>query len=166
MRFSEKRLSETELPGLSPQTAEVVTIVVNAFAACNVAKSRTEASRLIKQGSVQLDGTKLRNIIVTNIKEEMPPVLRTLFTLAKEKKESAELGAKMRLKAASPAQIAGTLSGGNQQKVVIAKWLFRGRCGIELLSNRHLGFHTTDSVEAPAMCSNSRSIAPSRSRFP
>ncbi|MEA2662623.1 MAG: long-chain acyl-CoA synthetase, partial [Chloroflexota bacterium] len=33
------------------------------------------------------EGTKLRNIIVTNIKEEMPPVLRTLFTLAKEKKE-------------------------------------------------------------------------------
>jgi long-chain acyl-CoA synthetase len=32
-------------------------------------------------------GTKLRNVIVTNIKEEMPPVLRTLFTLAKEKQE-------------------------------------------------------------------------------
>ena len=61
MRFSEKRLSETELPVLSAQTGEVVTIVVNAFAACKVAKSRTEASRLIKQGSVQLDGTKLRN---------------------------------------------------------------------------------------------------------
>jgi tyrosyl-tRNA synthetase len=61
MRFSEKRLSETELPLLLAQTAEVVTIVVNAFAACNIAKSRAEASRLIKQGSVQLDGTKLRN---------------------------------------------------------------------------------------------------------
>ena len=33
------------------------------------------------------DGTKIRNVIVTNIKEEMPPVLRTLFTLAKEKKD-------------------------------------------------------------------------------
>jgi ABC-type sugar transport system ATPase subunit len=43
----------------------------------------------------------------------------------RENRESAELGKKMRLKAASPAQIAGTLSGGNQQKVVIAKWLFR-----------------------------------------
>ena len=32
-------------------------------------------------------GTKVRNVIVTNIKEEMPPVLRTLFTLAKEKKD-------------------------------------------------------------------------------
>jgi long-chain acyl-CoA synthetase len=33
------------------------------------------------------EGTKLRTVIVTNIKEEMPPVLRVLFTLAKEKKE-------------------------------------------------------------------------------
>ncbi|MBI2982789.1 MAG: long-chain fatty acid--CoA ligase, partial [Chloroflexi bacterium] len=31
--------------------------------------------------------TKVRNVIVTNIKEEMPPVLRVLFTLAKEKKD-------------------------------------------------------------------------------
>src|SRR4029079_10458401 len=33
------------------------------------------------------EGTKVRNVIVTNIKEEMPLVLRTLFTLAKEKKD-------------------------------------------------------------------------------
>ncbi len=33
------------------------------------------------------EGTKLRNLIVTNIKEEMPPVLRVLFTVAKEKKD-------------------------------------------------------------------------------
>src|SRR3979409_696849 len=32
------------------------------------------------------EGTKIRNVIVTNIKEEMPPVLRVLFTLAREKK--------------------------------------------------------------------------------
>ncbi len=32
-------------------------------------------------------GTRVRNVIVTNIKEEMPPVLRILFTLAKEKKD-------------------------------------------------------------------------------
>ncbi len=38
---------------------------------------------------------------------------------------AAELGQKLRLKAASVAQRAGSLSGGNQQKVVIAKWLFR-----------------------------------------
>ena len=33
------------------------------------------------------EGTQIRNVIVTNIKEEMPLVLRTLFTLAKEKKD-------------------------------------------------------------------------------
>jgi long-chain acyl-CoA synthetase len=31
--------------------------------------------------------TRVRTVIVTNIKEEMPPVLRLLFTLAKEKKD-------------------------------------------------------------------------------
>jgi tyrosyl-tRNA synthetase len=60
-RFSEKRLSETELPVLSAQSGDVVTIVVRAFTACAITKSRAEASRLIKQGSIQLDGAKLRN---------------------------------------------------------------------------------------------------------
>jgi len=60
-RFSEKRLSETELPILPSQSDDLVTIVVKGFAAYGITKSRTEASRLIKQGSVQLDGAKLRN---------------------------------------------------------------------------------------------------------
>jgi tyrosyl-tRNA synthetase len=60
-RFSEKRLSETELPILPSQADDLVTIVVKAFAANGITKSRAEASRLIKQGSVQLDGAKLRN---------------------------------------------------------------------------------------------------------
>jgi tyrosyl-tRNA synthetase len=60
-RFSEKRLSETELPVLSAQSGDVVAIVVRAFAVCAITKSRAEASRLIKQGSIQLDGAKLRN---------------------------------------------------------------------------------------------------------
>jgi tyrosyl-tRNA synthetase len=60
-RFSEKRLAETELPVLATQSGDVVTIVVKAFATCAITKSRAEASRLIKQGSIQLDGAKLRN---------------------------------------------------------------------------------------------------------
>ena len=60
-RFSEKRLSETELPVLSAQSGDVVTIVIRAFTVCAITKSRAEASRLIKQGSIQLDGAKLRN---------------------------------------------------------------------------------------------------------
>ena len=62
-RFSEKRLSETELPVLSAQSGDVVTIVIRAFTVCAITKSRAEASRLIKQGSIQLDGAKLRNPI-------------------------------------------------------------------------------------------------------
>jgi tyrosyl-tRNA synthetase len=60
-RFSEKRLSETELPILASQSNEIVTIVVNGFAVHGITKSRAEASRLIRQGSIQLDGAKLRN---------------------------------------------------------------------------------------------------------
>ena len=60
-RFSEKRLSETELPILPSQFDDLVTIVVKGFAAYGITKSRTESSRLVKQGSVQLDGAKLRN---------------------------------------------------------------------------------------------------------
>ncbi len=32
-------------------------------------------------------GTRLRNVVVTNIKEEMPPVIRLAFTLTKERKD-------------------------------------------------------------------------------
>ena len=60
-RFSEKGLSETELPILPSQSDELVTIVVKGFAISGITKSRAEASRLIKQGSIQLDGAKLRN---------------------------------------------------------------------------------------------------------
>ena len=60
-RFSERRLSKTELPVLPVQSGDVITIVVRAFAVCAITKSRAEASRLVKQGSVQLDGAKLRN---------------------------------------------------------------------------------------------------------
>ena len=60
-RFSEKRLSETELPILPSQSGDLVTIGVKAFAQFGITKSRAEVSRLIKQGSVQLDGAKLRN---------------------------------------------------------------------------------------------------------
>jgi long-chain acyl-CoA synthetase len=44
-------------------------------------------SRLYPVAKAAREGTKIRTVIVTNIKEEMPLVLRTLFTLAKEKKD-------------------------------------------------------------------------------
>ena len=45
---------------------------------------------------------------------------------AAENAVASEQIAKLRIKAGSPAQLAGRLSGGNQQKVVISKWLVRG----------------------------------------
>lgn len=59
-RFSEKRLSDSDLPEFKAQDQDIVTAVVNAFAtAFGITKSRGDARRLIEQGSVQLDGTKI-----------------------------------------------------------------------------------------------------------
>ena len=60
-RFSEKRLTDAELPTLNAQSGELVSLVVKAFTVFGIRKSRAEASRLIKQGSVQLDGEKVRD---------------------------------------------------------------------------------------------------------
>ncbi|MBS1824004.1 MAG: sugar ABC transporter ATP-binding protein [Acidobacteria bacterium] len=44
----------------------------------------------------------------------------------KERSLAGDYAKKLRIKCESPRQLAGRLSGGNQQKVVIAKWLVRG----------------------------------------
>ncbi len=41
----------------------------------------------LRAGAAARQGTSVKNVIVTNIKEEMPPLLRVMFTLAKEKKD-------------------------------------------------------------------------------
>ena len=58
-RFSEKRLSDVELPRFVPGDTDYVATVVSAFSSIGVIKSRAEARRLIEQGSVQLDGEKI-----------------------------------------------------------------------------------------------------------
>ena len=59
-RFSEKRLGDAELPEFAARDENAVAIVVAAYAgAFAIAKSRAEASRLIKQGSVQIGGEKI-----------------------------------------------------------------------------------------------------------
>ncbi len=59
-RFSEKRLDEAELPAIPAIVDESVTVVAAAYAqAFALKKSRAEVSRLIKQGSVQIDGKKI-----------------------------------------------------------------------------------------------------------
>ena len=65
IRFSKRDLERADLPPFSAnvlQTAELVTVVCSAYReAFNAQKSRSEASRLIKQGSVELDGSKIRD---------------------------------------------------------------------------------------------------------
>jgi tyrosyl-tRNA synthetase len=59
-RFSEKRLDEAELPAVGAMADNAVVVVVDAYLqAFRLKKSRAEASRLIKQGSVQIDGEKI-----------------------------------------------------------------------------------------------------------
>jgi ABC-type sugar transport system ATPase subunit len=75
----------------------------------------------------QISGLALRMPIAANV--TMANVERIsrfgFLDLKAQNRFATGLGQKLRLKAASPAQPGGTLSGGNQQKVVIAKWLFR-----------------------------------------
>ncbi len=49
-----------------------------------------------------------------------------ILDLVKQSSVSTGYIEKLRIRADSPRQLAGRLSGGNQQKVVIGKWLFRG----------------------------------------
>jgi tyrosyl-tRNA synthetase len=78
-RFSRRDLEHANLPTFSATTLEkleAVTLVSNVYRqAFNLQKSRSEASRLIKQGSVELDGVKLRDPTAT-IKLEPGQVLR------------------------------------------------------------------------------------------
>jgi len=61
-RFSEKRLSDAHLPTIVPDNHDIASVVVSAYAnAFGLNKSRGDARRLIEQGSVQLDGEKLRD---------------------------------------------------------------------------------------------------------
>lgn len=59
-RFSKRRLEDAKLPSFSARADEAVALVVSAYSeGFRMDKSRAEASRLIKQGSVQLDGEKI-----------------------------------------------------------------------------------------------------------
>ena len=63
-RFSKRDLEHAELPPFSPIKREgpAVTLVSNAYRqAFNLQKSQSEVSRLIKQGSVEIDGTKIHD---------------------------------------------------------------------------------------------------------
>ena len=61
-RFSEKRLADADLPTIAPSNLDIISTVAAAYqTAFGITKSRTDARRLIEQGSIQLDGTKLKD---------------------------------------------------------------------------------------------------------
>jgi ABC-type sugar transport system ATPase subunit len=69
-----------------------------------------------------------------------------VIRLAAEKRATEALAARLRLRFASGSQLAGRLSGGNQQKVVIARWLHRG-AGIFLFDEPTRGIDVGAKVE-------------------
>ncbi len=75
----------------------------------------------------QITGLALRLPIAHNITLANMPAICRLGLVDGKAQNSAALDfiGRMRIRAGSPRQLAGRLSGGNQQKVVIAKWLFR-----------------------------------------
>ena len=75
----------------------------------------------------QQTGLALRLPIADNtIMANVPAVSRFgVVNGAEEARVTSDFIRKLRIRAESPQQLAGRLSGGNQQKVVIAKWLFR-----------------------------------------
>ena len=75
----------------------------------------------------QQTGLALRLPIALNITlANVGAISRAGFLdLARERHAAAESVERLRIRSSSVRQLAGRLSGGNQQKVVIAKWLFR-----------------------------------------
>ncbi len=75
----------------------------------------------------QKTGLALRLPISTNVTmANLAGISRHgVLDLAAEERVTAESITRLRIRAASSRQLVGKLSGGNQQKVVIAKWLFR-----------------------------------------
>jgi tyrosyl-tRNA synthetase len=61
-RFSEKRLGDADLPQMHPDGTDAMSVIISAYAnAFGITRSRGEVRRLMEQGSIQLDGKKLRD---------------------------------------------------------------------------------------------------------
>ena len=64
-RFSKRDLKHADLPAFSPMPGKSLAAVVLVSSVYrevfNLEKSHSEISRLIKQGSVEIDGTKIRD---------------------------------------------------------------------------------------------------------
>ena len=76
----------------------------------------------------QRDGLALRLPITHNLTLANLPAISPYGRLdrAAQDRATGDYSRRLRIRASSGAQLAGQLSGGNQQKVVIARWVFRG----------------------------------------
>ena len=75
-----------------------------------------------KDEGLAIDFTIQRNITITNLKKSCGGL--GLLSGAKEARAAEKYMKELSIKAASPRQRVEQLSGGNQQKVVLAKWLY------------------------------------------
>ncbi len=97
-----------------------------------------------KQNGIILSLSLKENISLTNYKD-----ISGIFQFIKSKKErniSQRIINRLKIKAENEDQIAGTLSGGNQQKVVLAKWLNRS-CRIIIIDEPTRGIDVGAKVE-------------------
>ena len=69
-----------------------------------------------------------------------------MLDLAAERALAQELVDRLRIRASSPDQVAVDLSGGNQQKVVLARWL-AARCKVLLFDEPTRGIDVGAKVE-------------------
>jgi ribose transport system ATP-binding protein len=90
-------------------------------------RAAVEAGIALATEDRQITGLALRLPIAHNLTlVNLPKISRAGFLDRSEQNHvTSDYIAKLRIKANSARQLAGRLSGGNQQKVVIAKWLFR-----------------------------------------
>ncbi len=75
----------------------------------------------------QRSGLALRLPLCTNVTLANVEAISSfgILNLRKQNEVTTDYIQKLRIRADGPRQLAGRLSGGNQQKIVIAKWLFR-----------------------------------------
>jgi ABC-type sugar transport system ATPase subunit len=113
--------------GLDPLQSGTIEIEGRRFAPKHPREAVSAGLALIPEDR-QHNGLALRLPIAHNI--TMPDLGRVSRMGFLQKDEETALAQRyreqLRIKCHSPSQIAGSLSGGNQQKIVIAKWVARG----------------------------------------